>query len=133
MSCPFREEVPPAQLLKSINAVGSFSPTPTWALAATTSADWASTQDLGLGIPRQAENCQQDAPFSDEDSNSDWERLSTASEAHVPTSGEEYADDKAPTKESFFFESYPSAMTAAGLEPAGIQEDGEDVWQLRTA
>lgn len=109
----YMEELPPAAVMEATKAGVVYSPAPMWAHAATATADWIpSIESTPLDSIPCMENCQQDKPFSDEDSNSAWERLSTTTESE----GEEVA----PTSEAFFLDSYRFflALTAAGLGPS---------------
>lgn len=117
----YMEQLPPAQLVKTVNASAVLPATPSWAIAATVTADWAPIHNGGIAgqpfTPEKKNNCQQAEPFSDEDSSSEWERLSTASpnKSDDAPLHDDNSVQSAPTKVTLFQESYPLAMTAAGL------------------
>ena len=102
-------------------------PTPAWALAATAPIEWVrrpSQQITTESDPiEEQQQKHQEIDFPDEATNDDWERLSTASIAsdeddddHNMTSGMDQQETPHENlQKATFYNSYPMAITAAGL------------------
>lgn len=112
-----REQVPPGQLLAAAKSDISIIPSPpTWAMVATAPADWIVSQPTILisSPPSSPANRQQESPFSDDDTDANWERLSMTSELDEAIAMDDH-EPVVPLPETHFIESYSLAMTAAGL------------------
>jgi len=111
--------MPPKELLETAKADLPLPSTPSWAIAATAIADWAQGNvEFTMPPTSPAARRRQAGPLSDDDTNSEWERLSSASETGSVCDINGLDDDEEPavvSQEARFFDLYPSAMTAAGL------------------
>ena len=138
-----RNQFPPADLLAASGTPASLPTTPAWALAATAPAEWvlapqeqqqAQEMIVPASAPVEQQQQQQETPFDDA-TDANWESLSMASIASDEdiVMEEDGHEPVAPLQETHFYESYPLAITAAGLGAASTKNRSLVKQQQRAA
>lgn len=125
LSKTIRDRIPPSELLSASNSASLSVPsTPAWALAATAPVEWVlrPSQQTTDPIEEQPQQKHQEIDFPDDPTNDDWERCSMASIAsdeddddHNTTPVDQQETPHKNLQKAHFYESYPMAITAAGL------------------